>query len=128
MKIIPALLLLLLAGCNLGHGQFRPDVSFNWQVEDCTPFSDLKRSPKLAIHQDVCVNGNRNSLSFAVIEFKDDGTYWDPEQRDNVLKEIERISHGQIRGKETPGIVEGSKWGRSYPARPIHTRMAPQRQ
>ena len=113
MKIISALLflLLLLAGCNLGHGQFRPDVSFNWQVEDCTPFSDLKHSPELAIHQDVCVNGNRNSLSFAFIEFRDDGRHWNTKQRDNVLKEIERVSRNQLLGQASPGGVEGVKRG-----------------
>ena len=104
MKIISALLLLMIAGCNLGHGPFRTDFSFNPEVGECTSFS-TPRSSKLAISQDICANGKEGLLSFAVIEFKDNGTYWNSKQLENVLREIERISRGQLRGKRGEAIL-----------------------
>ena len=98
MKIISALLLFTITSCNLGHGPFRNDVSFQAQVEDCMPYSEFQSAPNLALVQDVCVQ-DHNLLSFATVEFRDNGTYWNKKQLDNVIKEIERISLAQMQGK-----------------------------
>ena len=106
MKTITAVFLLSIgvAGCNLGHKQFRTDLGFEEDVGKCQEYSDLHEIPDVeqrALIQDICAEDNL--LSFATIEFKDNGTFWERKQLLNVEREIERISRAQLLAPEDRG-------------------------
>ena len=107
MKTVTALILLLIAtaGCNLGHHSFRT-ITFEEEIGECIPYFDegqngkdlneeqISKIQQSALVQDICAKNNL--LSFATIEFKDNGTFWNRDQLRNVEKEIMRISQRQL--------------------------------
>lgn len=113
VKLFPVLFMALLAtGCVLGHKQFKPEVSPIGGDGDCVRFSrvfyhqpgseqvrllDPEAHGGHALVSNVCLEeapAKQQRMSIAVIEFDDEGNYWDRSQFDAAKNEIVRISTG----------------------------------